>query len=167
MGGGVISSALTVQWERGALDVEIVFSKSFLFKTFARNNVKESDCWAFFLGVSAHRESGNNFCCHWELQIVFSLSPERFFTFILNHSPLCSPLEPVNKKQEHRLPRYKIRLMKIIVVSVLDRMIIATTMTHNQTNRMFGHKLMSLALMLGAKSLGPFYTITTLQSLNS
>ena len=46
--------------------------------------------------------------------------------------------------------------MKIVVVSLLDRLIITTTTTHNnQTNQKFGQKLMSLALMLEAKSLGP------------
>ena len=47
------------------------------------------------------------------------------------------------------------RLMKIIVVSLLDRLMIATTTTHNQTNQMFGQKLMNLALMQEAKSFRP------------
>ena len=47
--------------------------------------------------------------------------------------------------------------MKIFVVSLLE------TSSHNQTDQKFGQKLMNLALMLEAKSLGPFHTITTHQ----
>ena len=53
------------------------------------------------------------------------------------------------------------RLMKIVVVSLLDGLIIATTAAHNQTNQKFSQKLISLALTPEAKSLGPFCTITT------
>ena len=58
------------------------------------------------------------------------------------------------------------RLMKFVAVSLLDRLIIAITVTHNQTKQKFGQKLMSLPLVQEAKrleSLGPFYTITTHQ----
>ena len=66
-------------------------------------------------------------------------------------------------QEKLRIPWILARLMKIVVVSLFDRLMIATTTTHNQTNQKFGQKLMNLALMLEAKSLGPFYTITAHQ----
>ena len=58
-------------------------------------------------------------------------------------------------------PKVVSRLIKIVVGSLLDRLLIATTTTHNQTNQKFGQELMNLTFVQEAKSLGLFYTITT------
>ena len=59
------------------------------------------------------------------------------------------------------IPYMGSRLTKTVVVSLFDRLMIAATTTHNQTNRKSGQKLMNLTLILEDQSLGPFYTITT------